>query len=559
MGLSGLAANCQVAGENPRVLTVPPGETVQLAFEVTCTATGPSSGTIEVVTATTGGGTDPDGYSLLLDGVDRGPIAVTASSSLAGLTAGSHTIGLTGLAANCQVSGENPRAVTVAGGRTVQAAFAITCTPPGPTTGSLAISTVTTGPNQALDADGYLLAIDGGSDRPIGTSATVTVANISAAQHSVQLRGLASNCSVTGDNPLGVAVQAGETARITFSVTCLATVGSLRITVEGLPSSPSQVPAAITVTGPNSFSQLVTATRTLTALAPGTYTITAADVVRGSTTYRPSVARPSVPVTAGSTAASTVSYTPAVVAPTLNLRIDGVNLTQSTQTYTSSIPLVAGRPAQLRVFVVANESNTARPAVRVRLSGSGGSQNFTIQAPAAVPTRVEEGTWGSSWNLEVPAALIQPNLTVMAELDPDDEVAESNESDNRFPATGTKSQSVRGVPPARTPIRPTPTATTTATTRSTRRGTPSGATASGSRSGWTEHVLGVENFAEHPQEHRERGGDGPTRRARVHDRRDDDGRRLARAKRRRGVLRRYRLAERGRRTWRGPPTHPIAS
>ncbi len=446
VGLSGLAANCQVAGENPRVLSVIPGETVQLDFELTCTTPGPSSGTIEVVTATTGGGTDPDGFSLLLDGVDRGPIAVTASSSLGGLDPGSHTVGLTGLAANCQVSGENPRIVTVTGGSTVQAAFAVTCTAPGPATGSLAISTVTTGPDQALDADGYLLAIDGGADRPIGTSATVTVANISAAQHLVQLRGLASNCSVTGDNPLGVAVAAGETARISFPVTCLATVGSLRIAVEGLPS---EVPAAITVTGPNSFSQVVTATRTLTALAPGTYTIRAADVVRGGTTYKPSVARPSVPVTAGATAASTVSYTPAVVAPTLNLRIDGVNLTQSIQTYSSSVPLVAGRAALLRVFVIANQSNTARPAVRVRLSGPGSSQSFTIQAPATVPTRVEEGEWGRSWNLEIPAALIQPSLTVMAELDPDNGVAESNESDNRFPATGTKSQSVRGVPPAR--------------------------------------------------------------------------------------------------------------
>jgi hypothetical protein len=444
IGITGVAANCQLSGENPRSVTVPAGGSVQVSFAISCSAPGPTTGTIAVTTVTTGGGTDPDGYSLLLDGIDRGPIAVNASNNLTGLPDGAHTIGLSGLAANCQVSGENPRAVTVPAGGTVAAAFAIACTAPGPATGSLAITTITTGPSQ--DADGYLVAIDGSGNRPIGASATVTVGNISAGQHSVELRGLASNCSVTGTNPLGVAVQAGETARISFSVTCVATVGSLRITIDGLPANTD---AAVTVEGPGNFSQLVKTTSTLTALAPGTYAVTAADVVSGGTTYRPAVGRPSVPVAAGATASSTVSYTPVVVTPTLNLRIDAVNLTQSIQTYASDVPLVAGRSGYLRVFVVANQANTARPAVRVNLSGSGGSQSFTIQAPATVPTRVQEGEWGSSWNLEIPAALIQPGLTVMAELDPDDSVAESNESDNRFPATGTKSQTVRGVAPAR--------------------------------------------------------------------------------------------------------------
>ncbi len=330
-----------------------------------------------MTTVTTGGGTDPDGYSLLLDGIDRGPIAVNASNNLAGLPAGSHTIGLTGLAANCQVSGENPRAVTVPAGGTVTVAFAIACTAPGPATGSLAITTITTGPSQ--DADGYLVAIDGSGNRPIGASATVTVGNISAGQHSVQLRGLASNCSVTGTNPLGVAVQAGETARVSFSVTCVATVGSLRITIDGLPAN---IDAAVTVEGPGNFSQLVKATSTLTALAPGTYTVTAADVVSGSTTYRPSVARPSVPVAAGATASSTVSYTPVVVAPTLNLRIDGVNLTQSVQTYASGRSTGGGA-----LWDISECSwSPTKPTRRGQQCGSGypapaDSQSFTIQAP----------------------------------------------------------------------------------------------------------------------------------------------------------------------------------
>ncbi len=446
IGLTGLAANCVVSGENPRAVTVPGGGTVEVSFAVACSAPAPGSGTVQVVTSISGSGTDPDGFSLLFDGADRGPLTGGATSSLAGVTPGSHTIGVAGLAGNCTISGENPRAISVPAGGTVQVAFAVTCSVPGPTTGTLTVTTVTTGPASALDADGYLLSVNGGPDQPIGTSATVSLANLPAAEHTVELRGLAANCSITGDNPLGAAVSPGGVARVSFAVTCVATVGGLRVTVTGLPGS---VAAAVTVTGPNSFSQNVTETRTLSALVPGTYTVAASDVVTGGNSYVPSVGRPSVPIAAGATATVTVSYTPAVVVPTLNLRIDGLHLTQSTQTYTSSVPLVAGRDGYLRVFLVANESNTAMPQVRVRVSSPGASRTFAIQAPTPVPQQVSEGTLGSSWNVPVPGSLIQSGLTIMAELDPENEIPEANEGDNRFPASGTKALTVRSVPAAR--------------------------------------------------------------------------------------------------------------
>ncbi len=441
--LSGMAGNCAVGGENPRPANVVSGATATVAFVITCSPISPGTGSVQVVTATSGSGTDPDGFSLLLDGADQGPIGVSATGSLAGLTPGSHTIGLTGLAANCQVSGENPRAITVPSGGTAQVAFAVTCTAPGPTTGTLEIVTVTTGPAQ--DADGYLFSIDGGPGQPIGTSETVSLANVSAAQHTVELLGLAANCGVTGDNPLGVAVGAGETARVSFAVSCTATVGALRVTIEGLPAG---VDAAVTVSGPNDFSEPMTETRTLSGLAPGDYEVSAEEVTTSGTTYTPSVARPTVPVAAGATATTTVSYT-AEAEVTLNLGIDGLYITQSTQTYESEVPLVAGRAGYLRVFVVANETNTARPDVRVRLSRPGASRTFTLRASSSVPTEVTEATLQSSWNLEVPASFIQPGLSVVADVDPGDDVDESNENDNRFPASGTKALTVRAVPTAR--------------------------------------------------------------------------------------------------------------
>jgi hypothetical protein len=289
--------------------------------------------------------------------------------------------------------------------------------------------------------------MDGGAGQPIAANGTITLANVSAVEHVVQLIGLASNCAVTGDNPLGAAVPAGGTATISFAVSCVATAGELAVTISGLPGAAQ---AAVTVTGPDNFSQLLTATRILTGLDPGTYTVSAANVVTGGTTYTPSVSRPSVDVVAGGTAAVTVSYT-AVAPITLNLRIDGLYLTQSTQTYTSTVPLVAGRDGFLRVFVLGNESNTARPVVRVRLIRPGATtRTFNIPAPGgATPTQVQEGTLSSSWNLQVPGSLIQPGLGIVAEVDQADVIDESNETDNRFPATGTKGLTVETVPAAR--------------------------------------------------------------------------------------------------------------
>jgi hypothetical protein len=435
--LAGIAGNCGVGGQNPQSVSVLSGATATLSFEIICSS---GTGSIQVVTTTSGAGTDPDGFALLLDGVDHRPIGVNATSSLPGLTASPHSIGLTGLAGNCQISGENPRMVSVPAGGTVQVAFAVACTAPGPTTGNLEITTVTTGP--ARDANGYLISIDGGPTQPIGTNTTLPVPNVSAVQHTVELLGLAANCSVTGDNPLGVAVRLGETARVSFAVTCAATVGSLVVTIAGLPAG---VNAAVTVSGPNNFSQGVTQTRTLTGLSPGTYGVSAQDVTTGSTTYTASVSRPTVLVAAGTSPSVTVSYTGPDI-PTLNLRIQGLYLTQSTQTLTSSVSLVTGRAGYLRVFVVANESNTARPSVRVRFRNGSSTTTRTIEAPeGSAPLTVQEATLGRSWNLPVDAALIQPGLSIEATVDPGSSIPESNETDNG----NTKALTVRAVPPAR--------------------------------------------------------------------------------------------------------------
>jgi hypothetical protein len=431
LGLGGVAADCAVDGDNPRPVTVVAGETAAVTIAVTCTPP-PAPGALTVTTQTSGVDPDADGYTISLDGGTGQPIATDASVTILNLAAGDHGVSLAGVADNCQVTGENPRSIPVVSGATAATTFEVTCTALPPTTGTIELTVATSGASP--DPDGYGFAVDGGAPQPIGVNATVSVADLPAGTHTVALSGAAANCTITGDSQRTVTVPAGGTVQVVWTVTCAPTTGDLRVTISGLPAGTN---AAVTVTGPNGFSAPVTATATLTGLVPGSYTVTAADVTSGGTRYTPAPASATATLTAGATAAATVAYA-AVAAPTLNLRIDSWQLTQSVQSADGSVPLVANRDGYLRVFVVANQANTTAPTVRVRLYRNGAlTSTLTVPAPGpSVPLAKNEGTLASSWNVKIARDLIGPGLAVVADVDPGNSIAEADESDNSFPVSG---------------------------------------------------------------------------------------------------------------------------
>src|SRR5204862_4075502 len=184
----------------------------------------PAGGSVSVTAATSSAGwdLDPDGYTVTLDGGATSQTSATNGSvSFAG-PAGDHSVALSGVAANCTVSGANPRTVTVPSGGTVSTTFSVSCAPTGGGTGSLADITSTTGSN--LDPDGYTITIDGSFSQPIATNGSVTFTGPSG-DHTLALSGVASNCSVSGANPRTVTVPSGRTTSTTFSVSCAATGG----------------------------------------------------------------------------------------------------------------------------------------------------------------------------------------------------------------------------------------------------------------------------------------------------------------------------------------------
>lgn len=123
----------------------------------------------------------------------------------------------------------------------------------------------------------------------------------------------------------------------------------------------------------------------------------------------------------------------------LDLTVPVAYVTQSTQTQDFDVPLLEDRNGLLRAFAVASGANSETPEVRVRIYDSGDHlvQTYTLSAPgSSVPTAVNEGSLSASWNQVIPGALLQPGYSLLVDVDPDGAVAESNEDNNVWPASG---------------------------------------------------------------------------------------------------------------------------
>ncbi|MGK5031115.1 PQQ-dependent sugar dehydrogenase [Janthinobacterium sp. MDT1-19] len=127
-----------------------------------------------------------------------------------------------------------------------------------------------------------------------------------------------------------------------------ATTGSLAVTIGGLPAG---VAGAVTLSGPASYSKLLTASTTLTDLAPGAYTLSAASVAQGTGTLAPTPVTQQVQVYAGATASASVAY--AATAP-LALALQEVASGLSAPIFLTAPPgdsrlFILERPGRIRV------------------------------------------------------------------------------------------------------------------------------------------------------------------------------------------------------------------
>jgi hypothetical protein len=176
----------------------------------TITIQAPVPGTVQGLTAITGIASDDRGViavQFLLDGLLLGPEDASTPYSYqwntASVTDGPHILGATARDAAGNLGSAATVAITVAN------------TPPA---GTLRVVVETGGVHP--DIDGYGINLNGGS--PVSLQANdSTEFVVPSGSHSVEIQGLATNCSLAGSNPRTVTVAGPGLTRVALSISCL--------------------------------------------------------------------------------------------------------------------------------------------------------------------------------------------------------------------------------------------------------------------------------------------------------------------------------------------------
>src|SRR5438094_330666 len=344
----------------------------------------PGLATLVVSTSTSGSSLDPDGYTVTVDGGSSQSIGTNGVATFVGLAAGDHTVLLSGVARNCTVSGSNPRTVSLIAGLVGATGFSVSCVAQ-PTTGNLAVTTNTTGSN--LDPDGYTLTVDGGQSKAIGINNTVTISGLSPGNHSVQLNGVAQNCTVSGSNPRTVSITAGSTTTTTFTVSCAATTGNLTVSNSTTGSNHDADADTVTVAG-----RAGTASKTMTTNGnASTANVTAANCT--VTSANPQTAN----VPSGGTATTSFTVSCAATTTTGTLSVTTATTGQSQPTgYTlnvtgPSFPTGTSQPiganATVTATVTAGDYQVSLSGVPSNCTVSGANpRTVTVPANGTGPT-----------------------------------------------------------------------------------------------------------------------------------------------------------------------------
>ena len=388
--------------------------------------------------------------TLACGGISSAPTPTPKNTlpSVAGFQPGSGPIGAT-----VTITGSNLSGTSVVSFNGTSASFAVasaaqvTATvPSGATSGKISVTTASgtassgssfnvTVPLQPPTITGF---------NPIsgltGSSVIISGTNLTGAS-SLKLNGTAASFIVNSATQITATVPPGATTG-KFSVMTpggsASSAGNFTVTtpppaaptITGFNPTSGQVGTGVTITGTNlTGATVLTLNGSAAAFTVNSATQITTTVPSGAASGKFSVTTP------GGSASSAANFTVTTSSATLDLTIDGLYVTQSTQDYPStSVPLVQNRSAWVRVFTKANQSNTVSPQVRVQFINGSTTNTLTINAPSSsVPTTIDPTT-DASWDSAVPSAWIQPGTQVTAMVDPSGAIPESDKTNNQFSA-----------------------------------------------------------------------------------------------------------------------------
>jgi hypothetical protein len=223
-----VAEHCSVDPGTSLEVDVAPGAATPVDFVIDCRSTG-----VRVTMTTTGLDIDPDGYRITVNAAEWGGV-LTNGTALLRLDPGERIIAVTGLAPNCAIEGPDSRTVTIPDDEVVPLLFAAVCT-----AASGVISVVVAA--EGIDTEGEYVATLDETPYPVQAGQPTHWTGVAPGYHVVTLTAPA-NCSVQTD-PQSVTLTAGgpvrDTVAVSFAVTCVARLGTVRVTASTTGTPPA--------------------------------------------------------------------------------------------------------------------------------------------------------------------------------------------------------------------------------------------------------------------------------------------------------------------------------
>ena len=144
-----------------------------------------------------------------------------------------------------------------------------------------------------------------------------------------------------------------------------------------------------------------------------------------------------------------VSYLPLISRyyPVGDVAVSRVEVIQGITMSDSYTVHIAHRPALLRVFVtMSGPDHLEGVAARLTRYVGGNPQDSLTTGPQTLYAATDEGNLAHTLNFSLPDAWLASGTSYVLELDPNNTLAESNESNNRFPGGGQQSFNFVNVP-----------------------------------------------------------------------------------------------------------------
>lgn len=274
--------------------------------------------------------------------------------------------------------------------------------PSGPAQTTIEVNVTTSG--SPADPDGYSVSIDANPAVAIDVNGTVRFEDLASGGHTILLTGLAANCTVGGDNPRTVNVDAGETSETTFDVTCAAEAGSIAVATTTIGESVDPNGYTISIDGGAGQAIGVNSTVTITGVSAGDHSVALGDIA--SNCSLGGLANPApVTVVPGETSEVTFAITCTNVAePTGRILFSG-NLTgvELTDLYVMNVD--GSNRSQLTATPDLQEFNPVLSPDATRIAFTryeeGVEQIFVMDADGSNPvqlTDVEDGGVHPTWS-----------------------------------------------------------------------------------------------------------------------------------------------------------------